>query len=49
MRIGILGAGNMAGALGAKWVRAGHDVVIGARSAHRAGALAGRIGAGAGT
>ncbi|WP_406278691.1 NADPH-dependent F420 reductase [Embleya sp. NBC_00896] len=49
MRIGILGAGNMAGALGAKWVRAGHDVVIGARSAERAEVLAKRIGARAGT
>ncbi|MFE2870571.1 NADPH-dependent F420 reductase [Embleya sp. NPDC059259] len=48
MRIGILGAGNMAGALGAKWVEAGHDVLIGARSAPRAEELAKRIGARAG-
>jgi len=44
-RIGILGAGNMAVALGAKWVAAGHDVLIGARSAERALAAAHRIGA----
>ncbi|WP_424637339.1 NADPH-dependent F420 reductase [Embleya sp. AB8] len=49
MRIGILGAGNMAAALGAKWVGAGHDVLIGARSAERADALAKRIGARTGT
>ncbi|MFE6399989.1 NADPH-dependent F420 reductase [Streptomyces alboflavus] len=45
MRIGILGAGNMAGALGAQWVRAGHDVFVGGRDEERAAALAGRIGA----
>ncbi|MFE5325708.1 NADPH-dependent F420 reductase [Embleya sp. NPDC056575] len=49
MRIGILGAGNMAAALGAKWVGAGHDVLVGARSAERAAVLAERIGARAGT
>ncbi|WP_405661768.1 NADPH-dependent F420 reductase [Streptomyces sp. RK9] len=45
MRIGILGAGNMADALGAQWVRAGHDVFVGGRDEGRAAALAGRIGA----
>lgn len=45
MRIGIIGTGNMADALGAHWVRAGHDVVIGGRDEGRAAALAGRIGA----
>lgn len=49
MRIGILGTGNMADALGTHWARAGHDVLIGGRSADRAGALAGRIGGRAGT
>jgi 8-hydroxy-5-deazaflavin:NADPH oxidoreductase len=49
MRIGILGAGNMADALGAQWARAGHDVLIGARSPAKASALAGRIGARAGS
>jgi predicted dinucleotide-binding enzyme len=49
MRIGILGAGNMADALGAQWVRAGHDVQIGARTPAKAAALAGRIGARSGS
>ncbi|WP_086741578.1 NADPH-dependent F420 reductase [Streptomyces glaucescens] len=31
MRIGILGTGNMADALGTQWRRAGHDVVTGGR------------------
>lgn len=45
MRIGILGAGNMADALGTQWVRAGHEVFVGGRDEGRAAALAGRIGA----
>jgi predicted dinucleotide-binding enzyme len=49
MRIGILGAGNMADALGAQWARAGHDVLVGARTPAKAAALAGRIGARAGS
>lgn len=49
MRIGILGAGAMAGALGAGWARAGHDIVVGARDADRAAGLAARIGGRAGT
>ncbi|HEY9374891.1 NADPH-dependent F420 reductase [Streptomyces sp.] len=49
MRIGILGAGNMAEALGGQWVRAGHDVLVGGRSPERTAALAARIGARAGT
>ncbi|MET0135303.1 MAG: NAD(P)-binding domain-containing protein [Kibdelosporangium sp.] len=49
MQIGILGAGNMAGALGAHWVRAGHEVVVSSRGPARARELAGRIGARAGT
>ncbi|RSN50985.1 NADPH-dependent F420 reductase [Actinomadura sp. WAC 06369] len=44
MRIGVLGAGNMADALAGQWVRAGHDVRIGARTPARAAALAGRLG-----
>ncbi|MQY03171.1 NADPH-dependent F420 reductase [Actinomadura macrotermitis] len=48
MRIGILGAGNMADALGTQWVRAGHEVMVGARRPERAAALAERIGAAAG-
>ncbi|WP_280339587.1 NADPH-dependent F420 reductase [Nocardia neocaledoniensis] len=45
MRIGIIGAGAMAGALGGGWAAAGHDVCIGARSREAAQALATRINA----
>ncbi|MGX1567097.1 NADPH-dependent F420 reductase [Streptomyces sp. NPDC055506] len=44
MRIGVLGTGNMADALATHWVRAGHQVTIGGRDAHRAERLATRIG-----
>ncbi|MFB7618450.1 NADPH-dependent F420 reductase [Kitasatospora sp. NPDC056181] len=47
MRIGIIGAGNMAQALGGQWARAGHEVVFGARDAARAATAAGQAGAGA--
>jgi predicted dinucleotide-binding enzyme len=47
MRIGVIGAGQMAEALGSGWVRAGHDVMIGARVADRADKLAQTIGPGA--
>ncbi|MDT0341715.1 NADPH-dependent F420 reductase [Streptomyces litchfieldiae] len=46
MRIGILGAGNMADALGTPWARAGHEVLVGGRDAGRAAALAARMGSG---
>ncbi|WP_067481513.1 NADPH-dependent F420 reductase [Actinomadura hibisca] len=49
MRIGTLGAGNMAEALAGRWVAAGHEVTVGARSPEKAAALAGKIGATAGT
>ena len=49
MRIGVLGSGGMAGALGGRWVAAGHEVLIGGRSPERSGELASRIGAVAGT
>lgn len=49
MRIGILGAGGMAEALGTGWAEAGHDIVVGARDAGRAADLAARLGARAGT
>ncbi|MFF0545641.1 NADPH-dependent F420 reductase [Nocardia thailandica] len=45
MRIGIIGAGAMAAALGGGWASAGHEVFIGARSGDAAHALAARIGA----
>ncbi|MET9486195.1 NAD(P)-binding domain-containing protein [Nocardia sp. NPDC006630] len=49
MRIGILGTGNMAEALGGQWARAGHEVRVGGRSAEQAAALAERIGGSAGS
>ena len=33
MRVGIIGAGNVGGALGKGWVRAGHGVTFGVRAA----------------
>ncbi|MET7639472.1 NAD(P)-binding domain-containing protein [Streptomyces sp. NPDC005438] len=47
MRIGVLGTGNMADALATHWVRAGHEVAVGGRDAHRAERLAARLGGGA--
>jgi predicted dinucleotide-binding enzyme len=46
MRIGILGTGTLAAALGAGWVRAGHEVAIGGRSRAKAEKLAERLGRG---
>lgn len=43
MRIGILGTGNMATALGGAWVRSGHDVVVGGRDPGAAAATAARV------
>jgi 8-hydroxy-5-deazaflavin:NADPH oxidoreductase len=48
MRIGILGTGTLAAALGAGWARAGHELVVGGRSLARARELAGRLGSGVG-
>ncbi|MFH8367750.1 NADPH-dependent F420 reductase [Streptomyces sp. NPDC018031] len=45
MRIGILGTGAMAAALGGAWVRAGHQVVVGGRDTAAAAATAARTGA----
>ncbi|MGP3948918.1 NAD(P)-binding domain-containing protein [Streptomyces sp. 7N604] len=45
MRIGILGTGDMADALGTQWARAGYELLIGGRTPSRAAALAERIGA----
>jgi 8-hydroxy-5-deazaflavin:NADPH oxidoreductase len=47
MRIGILGAGALAGALGSRWAQSGHRLVIGSRSQAKAQALASRLGSGA--
>lgn len=49
MRVGILGAGLMAGALGGQWQRAGHEIMVSGRDPRKADALAERIGARAGT
>ena len=44
MRIGILGTGGMADALGTQWLRAGHEVLFGGRDLGRAEVLARRGG-----
>ncbi|MRH87150.1 NADP oxidoreductase [Nocardia sp. SYP-A9097] len=44
MRIGIIGAGAMARALGGAWAAAGHDIVVGARDTTRATETATAIG-----
>ncbi|OAA23490.1 hypothetical protein UG55_103615 [Frankia sp. EI5c] len=44
MRIGILGTGTLAEALGRGWSQAGHELVIGGRSRVKADALAERLG-----
>lgn len=49
MRIGILGTGAIASALGGRWSRAGHDVTVAGRSADRARALAAHLSARAAT
>jgi predicted dinucleotide-binding enzyme len=49
VRVGILGTGAMTRALGAKLVRAGHEVVIGSRDLDRARRLSESIGAVAGS
>ncbi|GAA4053580.1 NADPH-dependent F420 reductase [Nonomuraea soli] len=46
MRIGILGTGMMASALGRGWAVAGHEVAIAGRSSAKAQELAGRLGHG---
>ncbi|GAA4961770.1 putative dinucleotide-binding enzyme [Nonomuraea thailandensis] len=48
MRIGILGAGGMADALGTQWARAGHEVMVSGRDPGRSAAQAARMTAGAG-
>ncbi|MGW5387116.1 NADPH-dependent F420 reductase [Nocardia sp. NPDC003963] len=44
MRIAILGTGHLAEALGACWVRAGHEVTVAGRTPEKAAALARRLG-----
>ncbi|MEV0201679.1 NAD(P)-binding domain-containing protein [Nonomuraea sp. NPDC050691] len=43
MRIGILGAGGMADALGTQWLRAGHEVMISGRDPGKTAAVATRM------
>jgi 8-hydroxy-5-deazaflavin:NADPH oxidoreductase len=47
MRIGIIGAGQMARALGVGWATAGHEIAVGARNLAGAQAAAEAIGPGA--
>lgn len=44
MRVAILGAGNLAQALGQGWSGAGHELIVASRRYERAEALAGRLG-----
>ncbi|MFI0938976.1 NADPH-dependent F420 reductase [Streptomyces sp. NPDC021020] len=48
MRIGILGTGTLAVALGAAWGRAGHEIRVGGRSRERAAGAAAAMGGAAG-
>ena len=44
MKIGIVGSGNVGGALGAAWVKAGHEVMFSSRNLEHDKALAARLG-----
>jgi len=46
-KIGIVGSGRVGGAIGAVWVKAGHEVMFSSRSIEHDKALAARLGAGA--
>lgn len=46
MKIGVIGAGRMAGALGTRFAAAGHQLMIGARKPDAAASLATTIGKG---
>lgn len=47
MKIGIIGTGKIGGAVGKRWVKAGHQVLFGSRDPQKATALAQSIGANA--
>ena len=47
MKIGIVGSGNVGGAIGATWVRAGHEVMFSSRNIEHDKELAARLGGGA--
>lgn len=44
MRIGIIGSGNMGGAVGLQWARAGHEVLFSSRNPSDLNELVGRAG-----
>ena len=46
-KIGIVGSGRVGGAIGAVWVKAGHEVMFSSRDIEHDRALAARLGAGA--
>jgi len=47
MKIGIIGSGNVGGAIGATWVRAGHEVMFSSRDIEHDKELAKKLGGGA--
>ena len=47
LKIGIIGSGNVGSALGAVWVKAGHDVMFSSRHLEHDQSLAARLGDGA--
>jgi predicted dinucleotide-binding enzyme len=47
MRIGIIGSGRVGSAIGAAWVKAGHEVMFSSRSIEHDRSLAARLGGGA--
>jgi predicted dinucleotide-binding enzyme len=47
MKIGIVGSGNVGSAIGATWVRAGHEVMFSSRDIEHDKALAAKLGGGA--
>src|SRR5579859_4562830 len=47
MKIGIVGSGNVGSAIGASWVRAGHQVMFSSLHMEHDKALAARLGSGA--
>ena len=47
MRIGVIGAGNVGGTIGALWVRAGHEVMFASRHPDELRAMAQALGPGA--
>jgi predicted dinucleotide-binding enzyme len=49
MKIAVLGSGRMAEGVVARWLAAGHDVMIAGRTQAKAESLAGRLGARSGT